>query len=88
MCKFLHIRKHNEDGSIAGRGGVTVAYNKLGNDSYIYSVAQCHHNDNFCKHTGRAKAGGRLKSKNQYSVVSGFTDEKEFVRALVTTYQD
>lgn len=88
MCKFLHIRKHNADGTIAGRGGVTVAYNSIGTDSFVYSIAQCHSNDNFCKHTGRAKAAGRLKSKNQYSVLSGFSDEQEFILALIQTYGD
>jgi len=88
MCKFLHIRKHNADGTIAGRGGVTVAYTSLGTDSFVYSIAQCHTNDNFCKHTGRAKAAGRLKSKNQYSVLSGFSDEQEFVHSLILTYGD
>lgn len=88
MCKFIHIRKHNEDGTIAGRGGVTVAYNKLIGDSFVYAIAMCHSNDNFCKHIGRAKAAGRLKSKSQFSIVDGFTDEKEFVRSLILTYED
>ncbi len=88
MCKFLHIRKYNEDGTIAGRGGVTVAYNQLGTDSFVYAVAQCHSNDNFNKHTGRAKAAGRLKSKSQYSVVDNLKDEQEFIQALHFTYGD
>jgi hypothetical protein len=86
MCKFLHIRNHNEDGTISGRGGSTIAYNTLGAGIYVYAAAFCHNNDNFCKHTGRAKAAGRLKSKNQFFISEFFPTEKDFVQFLLSEY--
>lgn len=72
MIKFSHIREEElflEHGiaktRVDGKGGATIAYEALGNNEFIVAVSKCHHNDNFCKRTGRIKAAGRLKSANQ-----------------------
>ena len=88
MCKFLHLRKQNEDGTISGRGGATIAYSCLTPDSFVYAVAKCHDNDNFCKHTGRAKAAGRLKSKRQFSLSLGPISEKDFISDLIERFKE
>ena len=88
MCKFIHIRNKNIDGSISGRGGATVAYNPLDTNSFVFAIAACHPKDNFCKHTGRAKAAGRLKSKDQYEVLSGFETEKDFVNHMIQVLEN
>ena len=64
MPKFAHIRLNNPDGSIACRGGITVAYTEdpRPDNGYLYALAFCHEHDNYNKKIGRAKAGGRMKS--------------------------
>jgi DUF1365 family protein len=59
--KFLHLRNER---SKAGKGGATLAYRELGKSIIEVSVALCHHNDSYCKASGRIKAcenhaGGR-----------------------------
>jgi hypothetical protein len=61
MAKFIHIRLHNEDGSIASKGGETIAYRELCTGWVDIGVAQCHKDkDVFNKKMGRTVAEGRL----------------------------
>lgn len=63
MPKFAHIRLRNSDGSIACKGGITIAFEDLGDpDFFSYALAFCHEQDNYNKKIGRAKAAGRLLS--------------------------
>ncbi len=57
--KFFHVRPYGKPSN----GGTTVAMELDANGCVIaYAESHCHSNDNFCKHIGRAKAGGRLNS--------------------------
>lgn len=64
MPKFAHIRYKEKDGTIACRGGITVAYEQIEDSTFKYAVAICHEHDNYNKRIGRAKAAGRLNSKH------------------------
>ena len=57
--EYHHARNGNDP-----RGGMTTAMevNEQG-EVVAFAQAMCHEKDNFCKHTGRMKAAGRLKSK-------------------------
>ena len=87
MCKFLHIRKYNDNLQIQGRGGVTVAYDDLTNGCWMIAIARCHEKDNFNKRLGRVKAEGRLMSRDQFSCISGFPTEQDLIKHLIRTYQ-
>lgn len=86
MPKFVHIRNYMEDGSVSSKGGYTIAYDPLTNDSFAFAVAKCHEKDNFNKKTGRNKAAGRLKSKNLWDVHVGCTSEQQFVEYLYNAF--
>jgi hypothetical protein len=60
--KFLHFRRFDADGKLTARGGMTVAMHVENDNVTQYSAAFCHPKDNYCKHTGRVKAAGRLQS--------------------------
>jgi len=62
--KFIHIRNYDENGQVASRGGITIAY-RIEGDEVIYAVARCRDTDNFNKQLGRAKASGRTYSATQ-----------------------
>ena len=82
--KFFHRRNHTLDGNTTVKGGTTTAYVVDENNLVIgYAQAQCHEKDNFCKHTGRVKAEGRLKSPRYYNDTMERMEEKEFFRGLV-----
>ena len=61
MIKFAHIRYQTTPEEISPRGGITVAYEQVG-DNIHYAIARCHKNDNFVKAQGRVKAAGRMQS--------------------------
>lgn len=64
--KFIHLRNFNADGSVATRGGITIAYREERDDNgpvARYAAAYCSERDNYCRSTGRAIAQGRLDSK-------------------------
>lgn len=82
--KFFHLRNLDENERIEVKGGTTVAYQL--NDQYQvvgFATAQCHRKDTYCKRTGRAKAGGRLKSNRYYKALNPPVTEQEFITALV-----
>lgn len=67
MIKFIHMRMHNDKGSIEAKGGITVAFN-IEDNKVFYALAKCH-DDNYNKAYGRAKAGGRIKASDVNFVV-------------------
>lgn len=71
--KFAHVRR-------TGVSSSCVAYEKDG-DKIHYAVAWCHPKDQYCKATGLAKAGGRLKSDRYRQTWLG-SDVKEFLNHL------
>lgn len=77
--KFLHFRFRDASGQIVPFGGRTIAYVEVP-EGIRYSVALCHVNDNFNKHLGRVKSGGRLNSKTQSKVYEG--NEQAFLGAI------
>lgn len=93
MCKFVHLRTHAEFDTLNGTrldvGGVTLAFEHNGN-TVMYAAAKCHWRDNFCKHTGRAKSEGRLKSPH-YRVVFNLAKENatsgEIQQAVIDHFQ-
>lgn len=78
MCKFAHIRPR-VDGVIPPCGGVTVAYEDIGNGVYLYTLAKCAPHDNFQKRLGRVKAKGRMNSEKYHNYIDGIKSDKEFV---------
>lgn len=66
--KFLHLRYKaynltSQRMEPAAKGGTTLAYRVEGN-TIIYGIAFCNKSDNYMKRIGRAKAYGRMQSKN------------------------
>lgn len=60
---YRHIRATEENGTLCPHSGFTIAAEFSGKDQIMaYAVAWCHSKDNYNKHVGRMKAGGRLKS--------------------------
>ncbi len=56
---------HHQRDKSSPRGGATIAM--LCDDEkqvVAWAAAHCHPKDNFCKHTGREKAAGRLRSRH------------------------
>lgn len=74
MSKIAHIRLKKTDDTINSNGGVTVAYEKLANETYKYALAFCHPHDNFSKKLGRMKAIGRLNSKRFIQMDNAHSD--------------
>lgn len=87
MCQFAHIRNYNEDGSIACTGGMTIAFDDLGDGQFTYAIARCHVNDNFNKHLGRVKAAGRLKSRHHRFFVDNIKTTKEFINWVIANHK-
>jgi hypothetical protein len=86
---FAHLRTLNEDGSIAGNGGMTIAYQVLevdGHTRIIYSYAKCHEKDRYNKYLGRTKAAGRLKSFDYTQTFTG--TKREFLDHMYGLWQD
>lgn len=77
--KFLHFR-YSGEGGVFARGGLTIAFAEREPGVIVHASAKCHINDNFRKHEGRAKAGGRLLSK-QFSQTFNGTEE-QFLNAI------
>lgn len=81
--KFIHIRRHETNGSISPLGGGTVAY-EVDSDTGMVSRAAssfCHPRDNFSRHLGRVKAQGRLNSKH-WVIELGNIHERDFVAKI------
>lgn len=82
---FAHIRRYNPDNTIAGNGGVTVAYTVEGN-TVKYALAKCHEKDRYNKYTGRVKAAGRLNSTNYAAEFVG--TKREFLDNMYSIFSD
>lgn len=81
--KFIHIRRHDTNGSISPLGGGTVAY-EVDSDTGMVSRAAssfCNPRDNFSRHLGRVKAQGRLNSKH-WVMEMGNIHERDFVAKI------
>jgi RecA-family ATPase len=77
---YAHLREMNNDGTIAGNGGVTVAYEVHQLDGFskvLYAMAKCHAKDRYNKHLGRVKAEGRMKSPSYSQTFEG--TKREFL---------
>lgn len=82
---FHHIRNKNQP-----RGNAVTLAMEVNEQNQVvaWAEAKCHPKDNFCKHTGRVKAAGRLQSpkyRNLTSIVMTVT-VKEFLEIIVPTY--
>lgn len=88
--KYLHLRRvhpttmHPQTGEfrrsdLETKGGTTIAYT-IDDAFYViaYAIARCNNKDVYCKHTGRVKAEGRLRSP-KYCVLTERIPEKEFI---------
>lgn len=78
--QYLHLRDRNQDGSVEPRGGITYAFQEYDEGHILFAVAYCSTKDNFNKRYGRAKASGRLNSKNYCHRFDG--DRKTFITAI------
>lgn len=81
--KFIHIRRHETDGSVSPLGGGTVAY-EVDSDTGMVSRAAssfCNPRDNFSRYLGRVKAQGRLNSK-RWVIELGNIHERDFVAKI------
>lgn len=59
----MQVIFHHRRDKTKSRGGATVAMLTDEDKNVLsWAVALCHPKDNFCKHTGRMKAAGRLRS--------------------------
>lgn len=76
---YAHIRNHNSDGTVAGNGGVTIAY-QVDDNIITYAIAKCHDKDRYSKYLGRIKAEGRLNSKNHAMMFDG--TKREFLDTI------
>lgn len=81
--KFIHIRRHETDGSISPLGGGTVAYEVDPGTGMVSRAASsfCNPRDNFSRHLGRVKAQGRLNSK-RWVIELGNIHERDFVAKI------
>lgn len=87
--KFLHYRERNQDGSWNSRSGRTFAYQDQGNGSFKVAVSKCHYNDNFNKTLARARAAGRLNSRDEalVTVIPGtYEDVLNYCTTDATNY--
>jgi hypothetical protein len=87
--KFIHYRfvdgenkDINGNETVSCRGGATVAYKRVEGGDFIVAKALCHTRDNFNRHTGRAKAGGRLKSPRYAASFKDFPSEDDLIERL------
>ena len=86
--KFIHCRNMEEDGSVSGKGGMTIAYILDATRKVVgFAAAKCHSKDNYCKYTGRAKATGRLRSSSFYEHCPEPMDEIEFISKTREGYE-
>lgn len=94
--KFVHIRFPETnglevfEGTISPRGGITIAIEDKG-DHWLAAQAMCHPRDNYVKKLGRAKAEGRLKSRDGATIFTKAGvghDLKEAVQAIAGFYSD
>ncbi len=69
------------------RGGMTTAMevNEQG-QVVAFAHAMCHEKDNFCKHTGRMKAAGRLKSPKLRFAPESPLDKNILIKELELEY--
>lgn len=82
MPKFMHLR------STQGRGGVTIAFNMdTVTQTAFYAIARCNPKDNFCRRTGRVKAGGRLLSPKWVKDYK-YVDYKDLKQHFLTYHPD
>jgi len=82
---FAHIRRYNPDNTVAGNGGVTVAY-QVNGDTVLYALAKCHEKDRYNKYTGRVKAAGRLNSENYSATFNG--TKREFLDNMYAIFNN
>lgn len=71
--KFIHQRWLDDssplnDMRISPFGGITIAYQQVGNNRYHVSYARCNGRDHYCKRIGRNISSGRLMSGDCYEV--------------------
>lgn len=81
MIKFMHIRPLHH-GQPETKGGMTIAYENMGDNTYQYAISFCHPKDNFCKRTGRVKAAGRMQSQRHVRYLSEIPSDKEFQNVM------
>ena len=81
--KFIHIRRHETNGSISPLGGGTIAYEVDPDTGMVSRAASsfCNPRDNFSRHLGRVKAQGRLNSKH-WVIELGNIHERDFVAKI------
>ena len=81
--KFIHLRNYEEDmATPCPQGGLTVAFVPSNDNEVWVGLAKCSERDNFCKHTGRAIAKGRLENGKYHVVKTNQTSIKETVNNL------
>lgn len=87
---FLHYRNLKDipaaDGgvqtAIDSNSGATVALTQLPDGVLVMATAYCHEKDNYNKHTGRAKAGGRLLSEAYRETINTVTTVGEAIAEI------
>ena len=76
MIKFHHKRLVDQaHGTPSGKGGATFAFEEVGNNKFVFTIARCHEKDNFNKAQGRVKAAGRLNSPRYIHTFNGTRDQ-------------
>jgi hypothetical protein len=81
--KYIHCRCIDHDGNVKAHGGMTIAYLVDAAFKVVgYAGSKCHTNDNYNKHLGRAKAGGRLRSSEYYQHIAEPLPETDFIKTM------
>lgn len=81
--KFFHKRVKLENDTISPNGGTTIAYLMDDNQQvHGFAKAWCHNKDHFCKHKGRVKAEGRLKSPHYFQKLDIPINEQDFLKGM------
>lgn len=77
--QFIHLR----DKSIPN-GGITIAMDMADRESVrAYAIARCNDKDNYNKHVGRAKSGGRLLSQRERFTPSHLITREEVIQRVI-----
>lgn len=77
--KYIHQRWSDGDhnpGDLSPFGGLTIAYQQVGDGKYHIAYARCNRRDHYCKRIGRNISSGRLLSGDCYEVEVSATDDR------------
>ena len=91
QLRYVHVRREDVFGRLAGKGGVTVAYQlpPRGSRTIVAACSICHERDSYCKRDGRFYASRNFASGERIKLhVPKNTTIPRFLNAMfgVMTY--